>query len=453
MAVSALNSADMSKNERKMAVLRSLQRESGPIGLPELLKRLGEDAPSQRSLRRWLQELHEQGLIERSGKKRGTRYCAAFSGPFSQHARDVIERVRRPLYMRDPVPYARHWFDSYIPNESYYIPRTLRAQLHAAGNRSSKHEPAGTYARHIYNRLLIDLSFNSSRLEGNSYSLVDTQKLLLEGQSAEGKLDEDRIMILNHREGIRYLVDQSFRLEVDVHCICTLHYLLADGLLETQYAGRVRNHAVSIGGSTYRPYEDERRLGEQLTAIALKAAEIEDPYEQSFFLLVHLSYLQAFADVNKRTARLCSNISLIKHNLVPLSFNDIARDDYCSAMIAIYEEQEVRPLVDLYAFSYLRTCVAYDTTVESMGFDEVRVRYRSERRRILRHVVTKLLKGQSLTDYVKDQAKVLIPAAAQEAFVEDVWEDLDRLSPERIAGLGFTEDDLRTWKELSVELI
>jgi Fic family protein len=194
-------------------------------------------------------------------------------------------------------------------------------------------------------------------------------------------------MILNHKEAIRYLVDNAPKLEVNRNTICTLHYLLSDGLVKPQDAGKVRRYPVRIGGSVYSPFEDTKRLEIQLEKIATKAALIEDPFEQSIFLLIHISYLQAFADVNKRTARLSANIPLIKGNLVPLAFSDVQKEDYLSAMIAIYELQDARPLVDLYAYSYMRTCAAYDTTVKAIGFDEARVRYRQERRSVVRAVI------------------------------------------------------------------
>jgi hypothetical protein len=122
-------------------------------------------------------------------------------------------------------------------------------------------------------------------------------------------------------------------------------------------------------------------LQSRFNRIIEKAALIENSYEQSLFLLVHITYLQAFSDVNKRTARLCANIPLVKSNVVPLSFNDVEREDYTSAVIAIYELQEIRLLLDLYLFSYMRTCAMYDSTVKAMGIDEVRVRYRQQRRR------------------------------------------------------------------------
>ena len=142
-------------------------------------------------------------------------------------------------------------------------------------------------------------------------------------------------------------------MEVSCNVICTLHYLLSDGLVEPSEAGKVRKYGVRIGGSTYIPFENPRKLEQQLEKIARRAALIKDPYEQSIFLLVHISYLQAFTDVNKRTARLSANIPLIQGNLVPLAFNDVRVEDYMSAMIAVYELQDMRPLVDLYVFEDL----------------------------------------------------------------------------------------------------
>lgn len=368
--------AVMSLRDNKMAILRQLGLESEPISLPELMLKLGEEF-KERSVRRWLGLLVEEGVVKKIGQKRGTKYIATarsgevnreVSSCFSSASLEAIKTVKRPLFERQPVAYADGWFDSYQPNSSYYLKETLRKQLLTSGQRASGQDAAGTYAHQIFNRLIIDLSYNSSRLEGNTYSLLDTERLLLHGHTAEGKLDEEKAMILNHKEAIRYLVDNASRMEVSRNVICTLHYLLSDGLVEASEAGKVRKHGMRIGGSTYIPFEDPKRLELQLEKIVAKAAAIEDPYEQSIFLLIHVSYLQAFIDVNKRTARLSANISLIKGNLVPLAFSDVRVDDYVSSMIAIYELQDVQPLVDLYVYSYLRTCAAYDLNCEGYGF-------------------------------------------------------------------------------------
>ena len=447
----------MSLRDNKMAVLRQLGLESEPIGLPELMLRLGEGF-KERSVRRWLGLLVEEGSVKKIGQKRGTKYFAAsrsdetvvdVSSCFSSASLKAIEDIKKPLFERQPVAYADDWFDDYQPNLTYYLPEALRQQLLASGGRANEQDPAGTYAHQIFNRLIIDLSYNSSRLEGNTYSLLDTERLLLHGDIAEGKLDEEKAMILNHKEAIRYLVDNASKIEVSRNAICTLHYLLSDGLVESSEVGKVRKHGVRIGGSTYMPFEDPRRLDLQLEKIAAKAANIQNPYELSFFLLVHVSYLQAFADVNKRTARLCANISLIKGNLVPLAFSDVRVEDYMSAMIAIYELQNVQPLIDLYVYSYLRTCAAYDSTVKAMGFDEVRVRYRQERRAVVREVILRMLKGQLMKEFVDAEAARRVPTIVQKAFAEDVLEDLEQIDESRLAGLGVTSEQLNTWKRLN----
>ncbi len=441
----------MEFTDDKLAVFRQLQ-EMAPASLKELLGKLGFGF-KERSVRRWLAEMVEQGLVEKIGNRRATKYrvmqganLQQLTPWFGPESLSAVALARRPIYERPPVAYDDEWFNAYVPNHTFYIPANVRAELYKEGKRSQNEDPAGTYAHRIFNRLLIDLSYNSSRLEGNTYSLLDTKRLILEGKGAEGKLDEEKVMILNHKEAIRYLVDQAPYLIVSTQTFCTLHYLLADGLVEAKYAGKIRDHGVRIGGSTYIPFEDPKKIEHQLERIAEKALLIKNPYEQSFFLLVQLTYLQAFTDVNKRTARLSANIPLVKHNLVPLSFNDVEREDYITAVIAIYELQDVRPLVDLYVFSYLRTCAMYDATVKAVGFDEVRVRYRTQRRAVLREIIVRHLHGDPLKEFITSQAAERIAENDRKAFIEDIDEDLEQMDESRIAGLGITSNELKDWQ-------
>lgn len=447
----------MSLRDNKLMLLRVLGQCSEPLKLEEVIRYLGGDF-KERTVRRWLNQLIEEGNVKKLGQKRGTKYLIAgrrgelpekgVSSCFSSSSLQAIKETRRPLFDRKPIAYNENWFQSYRPNEDYYLPRSIRDQLYVVGKRAGDHDPAGTYAHRIFNRLLIDLSYNSSRLEGNTYSLLDTERLLLHGDSAEGKLDEEKVMILNHKEAIRYLVENAPRLEVNRNVVCTLHYLLSDGLVEPAEAGKVRRHPVRVGGSTYIPFEDPEHLDRQLQKIVQKASEIKDPFEQSFFLLVHLSYLQAFSDVNKRTARLSANIPLIKGNLVPLAFNDVEVGDYMSAIISIYEIQNIDPLSDLYVYSYMRTSAAYDSTVKAMGFDEVRVRYRQQRRKVLRGVILSMLQGDKIRHYISEMAKNEIPGEDRESFIEDVLEDLQQMDESRLAGLGVSPEQLKKWLDL-----
>jgi hypothetical protein len=308
--------------------------------------------------------------------------------------------------------------------------------------------PAGTYAKQIFNRLLIDLSYNSSRLEGNTYSLLETKELLLEGKGAADKLDAEKLMILNHKEAIKFLVGGIQRIDVNVESICNIHYLLSDELVLLQHAGQIRKEAVGVSATVYVPIDNHQRLTRILKLIADKAKQIEDPFEQSFFLLVHVTYLQAFIDVNKRTARLVCNIPLIRHNLVPLSFNDVDKDDYILAMIVAYELNKTLPLAELYVWTYLRSCKLYTATAESIAIDSIRVFYRQQRRQLIAEIVKGLLVDEKMHHLIKLRAKENVAKEHQKKFIEDTLVDLENIAPFNIVGMGVTKQEYSRWKEL-----
>ena len=211
--------------------------------------------------------------------------------------------------------------------------------------------PAGTYARNILNRLLIDLSWNSSRLEGNTYSLLETKRLIELGENAAGKDAAEAQMILNHKDAIEYILESANETNISAHEICSIHALLSSNLLgDPGASGRVREIAVGISGTTYLPLENPHVLKECFHSYIEKMNRIKNPFEQSFFSLVQLSYLQAFEDVNKRTARLVANIPFIKNNFKPLSFIDVNQNDYVMSLLGIYEKNDVSLLRDLYVW-------------------------------------------------------------------------------------------------------
>src|ERR1700733_3904184 len=197
----------MRSKDKKMAVLHQLSEEPDPISQLDLLRKMGKKY-NERSLRRWLAEMVKAGSVEILGRKKATKYQAiqyktGVRSPFRPESISIVEKVRYPLYERSPVAYVDEWFDAYQPNVTFYLSGSLRSQLYKAGKRSKSEEPAGTYAHQIFDRLIIDLSYNSSRLEGNTYSLLDTERLIVKGEGVEGKLDEEKIMILKDRKSKR----------------------------------------------------------------------------------------------------------------------------------------------------------------------------------------------------------------------------------------------------------
>jgi len=410
---------------------------------------------SNRSLRRHLGSLVDAGVLRAEGQTKGRRYftesnkntlTSVDQDSSDEDIQQALVYLRRPLWDRMPQSYQVQWFDNYTPNQTYYLSTAERKLLYGHGRRYQENDPAGTYARKIYDRLLIDLSYNSSRLEGNTYSLLETELLVADGISPNGKLEEEKVMILNHKEAIQYLVDKAPQIIPSKETFSTLHYLLSDGLVDSRYSGYVRDAGVRIGHSTYLPLENQKKLEHQLTAIGIKAEKILDPFEQSLFLLMHLGYLQAFIDVNKRTSRLSANIPLVRSNLVPLSCIELDKEEYIAAMISIYELQNPKALTRLFLKSYLRGCKLYDATVDAISFDEVRVRYRTQRREAIRHIILQNLHSARLEQFIK-KASDHIPHNNKTRFIEDIQEDLTLLSPARLAGLGVTAQDLKIWQD------
>jgi len=425
---------------------------------------------AERTLRNWLRTLAEDGVVEFRGERKGRRYRllnqpnrspAAGSvntdGPapgaparpiLTAQSLALIERVEAPLYARAPATYREEWFQSYVPNESVYLPLKQRDELAALGKRDPIYGRAGTYIKKIYDRLLIDFSFNSARLEGNTYTLADTERLVLQGTPAPGKPNAERIMILNHKEAIAYLVHHVDTIQADENTIRTLHYLLSDSLVTPGAAGQIRDESIRVSGSTYAPLDGRERLTRLLVGLLEKARAIADPFEQSFFLLAHLSYLQAFVDVNKRTARLASIIPLIRADYVPQSFVEMDQEAYLKATIAIYELNEIGPLADVYAWSYRRTCERFATTAKVIGFDEIAALYRAPRRTLVADLVRSKVPQENVAEWIVARIPNGVEREHREKFISDVLAELDNLDASRFGGLGITREELEAWQAL-----
>jgi hypothetical protein len=300
--------------------------------------------------------------------------------PLSGEGRDVWALMQRPIVEREPVGYDRRLLDRYVPGQTWYLPRTLRRRLHEVGRTPDPTRPAGTFARDILGRLLIDLAWASSRLEENAYSRLDTQNLIEFGQRVKGADVTEAQMILNHKSAIEYLVDAAGQIDLDRATLVSLHALLSENLLpDARDEGRLRVHPVAITGTVYTPVGVGQVIEEYFDRLVQKGAAIEDPFEQAFFSMVHIPYLRPFADVNKRTSRLAANIPLIRGNLCPLSFLDVPKQAYVEGTLAVYENQRVELLRDVFEWAYERSCAQYRVVRDSLFEpDPVRLRYRSE---------------------------------------------------------------------------
>ena len=375
----------------------------------------------------------------------GADYPTETYVPTSPEGEAIKTYVRQSRHLRRPVGYQLAFLKAYHPNVTAYLPPELRAQLHVLGQSPAAQTPAGTFARDILNRLLIDLSWASSRLEGNTYSRLDTERLIAQGQVADGKDALETQMILNHKEAIEYLVHDPERASLTPDTVIALHAFLSDGLMADPMAeGRLRQRAVGIGGSVYLPLASPQGVQDIFGFVLEMAAEIEDPFEQAFFLMVHLPYLQPFEDVNKRVSRLAANIPFIRYNLCPLSFIDIPQQAYVDAMLGVYELNRVELLRDVFVWTYARSCQQYVAVQQNMGQPNVfRMRYR----RALGEVVALMVRAMepATEAAVRLRVSAEVAQADQAGFIALVLAELKALHAGKAVRFGLRPLEVKGW--------
>jgi Fic family protein len=211
-------------------------------------------------------------------------------------------------------------------------------------------------------------------------------------------------------------------------------------------SGRLRSIAVGIGQTVFLPLEGPQRIEENFQQILDTANAIEDPFEQAFFAMVHLPYLQPFEDVNKRVSRLAANIPLIRGNLCPLSFVDVPQPTYISAMIGVYELNQVALLRDVFVWAYQRSCARYSAVRQSLGEpDAFRVRYRALIADAVSEVVRNRLSKARAIEFVHRFAAQQIASQDQARFIEVTETQLMSLHEGNIARYRLRPSEFQAW--------
>lgn len=438
------------------------------VAVSTLLDRAELQIP-KRTLQRRLDQLVREGRLAAIGQARARRYTALASVAASEHilreeparyatrrdwltpeGKEVRDLVSRSLIERQPVGYRSGFLAAYEPNVTFYLPMGLRRNLAEIGHVGMGDLPAGTYLRQLMNRLMIDLSWNSSRLEGNTYSLLETQRLLEEGVGVEGRGLAETQMILNHKAAIEMLAEQAEEIGFNRYTICNLHALLADNLMADEAdIGSIRSKPVGIGGTVYHPLAVPQQIEENFNMLLSKAEEIVDPFEQAFFTMVHVPYLQPFADVNKRVSRLAANIPLVRRNLCPLSFVDVAQPDYVAGLLGVYELNRVELMRDVFEWAYRRTCLRYSSVRQILGEpDPFRMTHRDAISDTVREVVTGRMNKAVAVRHIARRANERLPAEHRALFIEAVENSLGGLHEGNIARFRLRPSDFPEWKRL-----
>jgi hypothetical protein len=450
--------------EELTTVLHAVDRFSTAASLEDIASVL---PIPRRTLQRRLATLVRQGQLLAEGRGRANRYrrpayrekpCKAplqvrsFSEAYisiSVEAEAIKQAIRKPIQERRPVGYNRAFLDAYRPNETFYLPPEIRQRLFDMGCSLIGDRPAGTYARQILDRLLIDLSWNSSRLEGNTYSLLETERLLQLGEAAEGKDALEAQMILNHKAAIEFLVESAADVGFNRHTLLNLHALLSDNLMaDPQASGRLRSIPVGIGRTVYHPLEIPQLIDECFQQILDTAAAIHDPFERAFFAMVQLPYLQPFEDVNKRVSRLAANIPLIQQNLSPLSFVDVPERAYIDGILAVYELNRIEVLRDVFVWAYERSCGRYSAVQKSLGQPDIlRMRYREQIHTVVVEIIRAKMDRQAAARLIRHMATT-IPTEDAARFVEVAETEVMSLHEGNFARYKLRPIEFDAWQKI-----
>ena len=301
---------------------------------------------SDATMKRLLAAAVAKGDVVVEGKARATRYRLSAQAHLlmplnldTYFAQDVDQREVQTSFNFDLIRQQLPAVHLFTDEEMEHL-NTLQAEFRQHVSEMTENE----YRKEM-ERLGIDLSWKSSQIEGNTYSLLETERLLRESKTADGKTKEEAVMLLNHKDALRFILDNpDYLMQLTVSHIEDIHQLLTKDLSVDR---GIRHRRVGITGTNYHPLDNEFQIREAMHDTCDLINSRENVFEKALLVLVLLSYIQAFSDGNKRTARITSNAILIANGYCPLSFRSVDSIDYKKAMLIFYEQN------NLYAFKQI----------------------------------------------------------------------------------------------------
>lgn len=315
-------------------------------------------APSDSTMKRLLSAAVKEGNIETAGRGPATKYKltpqAHVTMPLdlaTYFDKDIDEREVQESFNFDLIR-------NVLPKVEIFTKEELEV-LNAAQMEFKKNTKGMTELeyRKEMERLGVDLSWKSSQIEGNTYSLLETERLLKDKQTASGKTKEEAIMLLNHKDALDFVLDiPDYLKELSVHRIEDIHSILTK---ELEVDRNIRHRRVGITGTNYRPLDNEFQIREALEDTCTLVNGKDNVFEKALLTLVLLSYIQAFVDGNKRTARITSNAILIANGYCPISFRTVDSIDYKKAMLMFYEQNNIAAFKKIFIEQFLFAVKTY----------------------------------------------------------------------------------------------
>lgn len=302
---------------------------------------------SYATLKRVLSKLISENYLSATGRGRGTKYTISPTFEVIQqidieeyYEKEIDDRIIKDRFNFSLINevFAKH--DIFTKNELVKL-NEIQARFQQNSSQLSENE----YKKE-FERLAIDLSWKSSQIEGNTYSLLETEKLLKEKETAAGKTKDEATMLLNHKAALDFIIDnQDYLYPLSVSKIEDIHSILVKELAVER---NLRKRRIGISGTNYRPLDNEFQISEALQNSCDVINSKESIFEKALLALVMISYIQPFMDGNKRTARIVSNAILINEGYCPLSFRTVNSIDYKKAMLLFYEQNNLSNFKEIF---------------------------------------------------------------------------------------------------------
>lgn len=328
-------------NKRQELILEHIMNENGAFSIADIfafVKKEEEDV-SRITVVRDMGLLTDEGLLSREGAGRAVRYRIS-----AQY--NLLKEVAVQKYFEVPQDDRKiqkqfnHGIFTLLSKNVFTENEQKRLlSLHAEFRKHLRNIGSATIIKKEFERVMIEFSWKSSQIEGNTYSLLDTEALIKNKIKAKGKTEKETQMILNHKKAFNFVMENRNKFAILSRAkIERLHSLLVENLHVTP---NLRKSPVGITGTNYRPLDNQSQIAEALSEMIDLINIKKDFFEKSFLSLVLLSYIQAFEDGNKRTARLTSNALLLAYDSAPISYRAVSEVEYKKANILFYEQNNL----------------------------------------------------------------------------------------------------------------
>ena len=299
------------------------------------------------TVKRILSRLTSDNMIVTKGQGKGTRYFVSPAYELirpidieSYYKKEIDEREIKESYNHELIPDVLGKNGVFVGHEMAYL-----SNLQGIYRKNISQLSELAFKKEL-ERLAIDLSWKSSQIEGNTYSLLETERLLREKETASGKTKEEAVMLLNHKDAIDFIVENpDYLTPVSVSKIEDIHSILVKELAVEKNIRRLR---VGISGTNYRPLDNEFQILEALSGMCELINSKESVFEKALLALVLISYIQPFMDGNKRTARIVTNAILMHNQYCPISFRTVDSIEYKKAMLLFYEQNNISGIKEIF---------------------------------------------------------------------------------------------------------